>query len=244
MPRPSRIVQLLALALLLPWMPARAAELRLRVGFGNHLPRITTPANAVTRRINASLVAADQGFDTVAANCRATTPNPQATRKVVVTARGPALLALVTRDETNCGGAYPNTGTMALVFDLASGRFVDWTRLLPKGATPARDNEAGTDVTLGTIAWEPLRQAYLERYRAAPALAAAVGRDNIGACADAVADDRDFILWPDTRAHALVAQPVGLPHAAAGCEVPVALDAAALKGLGLTPAAITTITGL
>lgn len=233
---PSLAHLLLALALFLPWTAARADGLRLRAGLGNHLPRITSPMNAATRRINSSLGLADRAFDDVAANCD---PHPDVSRKVAVTARGPALLAFVTTDETYCGGAYPNTGTLALVFDLKSGRFVDWTRLLPTGAVAARADEAGTDAVLGVIAWEPLRRAYLARYRAAPA----VGRDNIETCASAVAADKDFILWPDTRARALMAQPVGLPHVAAGCEAPVALDAAALKALGLAPATITTITG-
>lgn len=231
---------LVVLALLLPWTAAWADGLTLRPGFGSHLPRITAPVNAATRRINAALGSADSAFDEVAANCQ---PHPDVSRKIAVTARGPALLAIVTTDETYCGGAYPNIGTLALVFDLKSGRFVDWTRLLPTGAVATRADEAGTDAVLGVIAWAPLRRAYLARYRAAPAVAAAVGRDNIETCAGAVAADNDFILWPDTRARALMAQPVGLPHVAAGCEVPVALDATALKALGLAPAAIAAITG-
>lgn len=243
MPRTSLARLLLALVVLSPWASARAAELQLRVGFANQLPRVVAPDNAATRRINAALAAGDRAFEAMTASCRAASPHPYAKRKVKVTARGPALLAFVTEDQTDCGGVYPNTGTLALVFDLASGRFVDWTRWLPTGAVASRQEEAGTDFTLGTIAWPPLKTAYLARYRTTPALAAAVGRDNIETCAGVVTDDNDFILWPNSHARALVAQPVGLPHAAAACEVPVAFDAAALKALGLTPAAITAITG-
>ncbi|HEX7391171.1 MAG TPA: hypothetical protein VF286_13755 [Acidiphilium sp.] len=234
---------LLALALLLPWTAAQADNATLRAGANNHLPRIATPANAATHRINRALASADRAFAGFADTCHAADRNAFVRRKVAITARGPAMVSLVATDATDCGGAYPNTGTLALVFDLRSGRFVDWTRLLPAGATATRADEAGTDAVLGVIVWEPLRRAYLARYRATPAVAAAVGHDNIETCAGAVAGDKDFILWPDTGAHALMAQPVGLPHVAAGCEVPVALDATALKTLGLTPGAIAAITG-
>lgn len=242
-PRPDLAALLAMLLLALAWSPARAENARLHAGAANHLPRIAAPANAATGRINAALAAADQAFESAAANCRASDAHAEARRKVAVTARGPALFSVVATDVTTCGGAYPNTGTLALVFDLASGQFVDWTHLLPPGAKGTRNGEAGTDAVLGTIAWAPLRRVYLHRYRAAPALVAAVGRDNTGTCAGAVAGDHDFILWPDTAAHALMAQPVGLPHVAAGCEVPVALDAGALKALGLAPVAIAAITG-
>lgn len=93
------------------------------------------PASAV---INGALSAADARVRAAAADCTAGLAGSNAgpdrhawTRRVTVGMRGPRYLALITADDADCGGVYPNADRFALVYDLRTGHPPDWSRLLP-----------------------------------------------------------------------------------------------------------------
>lgn len=96
--------------------------------------------------------------------------------------RGPDLLSLVLHDQVNCASAYPDSGTLALVFDLATGAPVNWMRL---------------------------HAADMARYPAS--LRAAKVTRHIALCTEAVRGDTSFQLWPDAAAHALAPSPPACP---------------------------------
>ena len=75
-------------------------------------------------------------------------------RTVAVTMRGPRYLSLLAYDDWYCGGAYPDTDQMALVFNLATGAPPDWKALFPAGFVESSGAGPGgneVDAGLGRI---------------------------------------------------------------------------------------------
>ena len=92
-------------------------------------------------------------------------------RKVSVTMQGPRYVSFVASDDYYCGGAYPDTSTVALVFDLNTGGSVDWTKLLPELAQRTGADTAGDgSTTLGTVSSDRLSDLYKDLAKAAAAI--------------------------------------------------------------------------
>jgi hypothetical protein len=195
------------------------------------LPRIAAPVTPAAAKINAALDRMDRRWVAFAHGCHDDESAPSsdaAGRSVEVTARGPAYLSLVIRYDYSCGGAHPDGGTIALVYDLETGRPVDWLKLLPAGLKARADlDTAGEGSSIGRVSSPALHALYLQAVKADKAADQAD-------CADVLADPAlPFQLWPDARAHGLVLEPAGLPHAVAACANTEAVPSATLRRLGL-----------
>jgi hypothetical protein len=96
------------------------------------LPRLLsgTPP-AVIKTINATLAQVDAQALRDARDCLRI-KGSDCGRGVSTTMQGPAFLSLVANQSFSCAGAaHPDSETQALVYDLTTGKFVDWEKLLP-----------------------------------------------------------------------------------------------------------------
>ena len=100
-------------------------------------PRIAAPTDDAQRRINRALDRLDAKVRDAARQCLAGGPAHPGdwARQIDVPMRGPEFVSYVVSDDVDCGGAHPNTGHSAIVYDLRSGSPVDWTALLPRALT-------------------------------------------------------------------------------------------------------------
>jgi hypothetical protein len=140
---------------------------------------------------------------------------------------GPGVLSLVARDDYYCpGAAHPDSGALALVYDLGTGRPVDLVNLLPGLKLASALDTASDGSKIGTIASKELTALYRK-----------AAKPDLEADCKAVLDDQDltFIAWPDAKAKGLVIEPAGLIHAIAACGVAVTLDVETLKASGASP---------
>ncbi|MGH7068259.1 MAG: hypothetical protein ACREEU_10805 [Acetobacteraceae bacterium] len=88
-------------------------------------PRVVAaPGNAAAARINRALAQADR---------RPSCGDQKGTwnREIIAMMRGPRFLSLFASDDWYCGGPYPGTDQVALVFDLATGAPIAWKKILP-----------------------------------------------------------------------------------------------------------------
>lgn len=197
------------------------------------LPRGTISA-AVANRINGALRRLDARGLAAAAECRADAreaSRPQAggwQRKVEVTMAGPRYFSVTVSDSSYCGGPYPNDDLQsAFVYDVETGRPVDWLSLFPVGAK-ALDGSALDGTATGLVTWRELS-------RRAAAQATRSCRDMFGERA------LGFAVRLDGRSGALVARPADLPHAIQACARDVRLDVPALRRLGFDPRLIAAL---
>lgn len=214
-------------------------------------PRLSSDAPQAGR-INQALAAADARARGAARACReeaAGSPRGAAaggrqvqgwTRRITVAMRGPRYLALVTDDDADCGGLYPNAGRVALVYDLRTGNPPDWSRLLPRSLAGTASVETAMDGTpMGMVGSDALKSLYLMAARAA-----AVKVDP--GCEEALQQlAGPFTLWPDMgrggKPGGLVLLPGPLPHASAACGVPALIAVATLRQLGVQPGLLDAI---
>lgn len=190
-------------------------------------PRLVAGAEpANVERINKVLARGDGGVRKAAREClRAGRKRADWERKVSVTMQGPRYVSFVASDDYFCGGAHPDASSMALVFDLTTGRLVDWAKLLPELARRKGTDTAADGSTLGTVSSDRLSDLYRD---------AAKRGGGDPECVDALKDtELNFILWPDATADGLAVQPAGLPHVIAACgpSRPILVDT--LKSLGV-----------
>jgi len=142
-------------------------------------------------------------------------------RKVQVTMNGPRFLSLVATDEAFCGGAHPNSGQMALVFDMTTGAPVNWLALVAKSAGASTYSDTVVDgSTAGALILPALQKMNL----------AAANGD----CKDAFQDPQSFLLWPDAASGTLVAMPFDLPFATQACANPIKLTIDQARKLGFS----------
>jgi hypothetical protein len=193
-------------------------------------PRLAA-AGPVADRINAGLAAADARAVKAMRECRNDAPRGSWTRTVDVTMRGPQFVSLVAHDGADCGGAYPNQPIVPLVYDLATGRPVDWTRLFPRTVSGEATTMTGGDGTvLGVLASRTLSSRYL------------FGLKLEGACGSAFDDaDPPFMLWPDARAGGLVPYQEAPPHGVRACGGTVTIPVDKLIGFGTSARLIDAI---
>lgn len=190
-------------------------------------PRLVAGADpAVVERINKALARGDERARSAATDCVRQGRNHGAwSRKVSVTMRGPRYLSFVAADDWFCGGAYPDTGTVALVFDLSTGKPVDWAQLLPELVQHTGTDTAGDGSTLGTVSSDRLSELYRD---------AAKRGESDPECADALKEtELNFLLWPDAKLDGLILQPAGLIHAIAACGPARPIASETLKSLGV-----------
>jgi hypothetical protein len=191
-------------------------------------PRLAGSEPAI-QKINKGLEQGDRRAKKAAKDCRDQGKDRSDwTRKVEVTMRGPDFVSYVASDDFFCGGANPDTDTLALVYDLATGIPVDWTKLLPASAeVSAATATAGDGTVLGTVASPKLKELYLKNLHITDV-------DDPHQCDDVLKDaDLSFILWPDVKADGLVLAQMDLPHVAAACGPPATVPMAALRELGV-----------
>lgn len=140
-------------------------------------------------------------------------------RGVEVTMKGPRYLSLMAEEEYNCGGPHPDQGLiLPLVYDLTTGRPVDWIKLLPHGARAAL-NEAVDGTRVGVVEWPWLQRRAM--------------READGDCKESFSYGKtDFALWLDGKAGTVMAQPFEVPHTLIVCTGPVAITVAEARTLG------------
>ncbi len=69
-------------------------------------------------------------------------------RKVEVTMTGPRFLSIVATDDfIFCGGAYPDSDRISMVFDMSTGDPVNWTAMIAKAADASSITGSGYDGT-------------------------------------------------------------------------------------------------
>lgn len=193
-------------------------------------PRVVaSPGDAAAARINRALAQADR---------RPGCGDQKGTwnRTVAVTMRGPRTLSLLASDDWYCGGAYPDTNQVALVFDLKTGAPIAWKKILPPALVEqAAPDPGGTEADPVMVTSPALWAIY------AKAAALGAGKE----CADVLKDPAglgtSLMLWPDAGADGLAVQPADFPHAVKACGPPVTLAVPELRKLGVTPAFIAEI---
>jgi hypothetical protein len=193
------------------------------------LPRIASPITPATTRINAALAKEDSIWRAFLRDCRNQAGKDfDMERSNQVAMRGPDYVAVTIGYSYDCGGAHPDGGAIALVYDLNTGRPVNWAQLLPKGLVDSSSTDsAGDGTTIGLIASKTLQKIYV---REALAHADAETRKD---CADTLTQDGlTFQVWPDAKADGLMLQP-NLPHVVMACGDPQIISIQALKSLGV-----------
>jgi hypothetical protein len=147
-------------------------------------------------------------------------------RNVEVTLKSARFISFLAHDDFYCGGPYPDTSILALVYDLQTGAPVDWKRLIPGVSEQSNKAEAADEAPLRTISSPALLALFNEA-------SARSGGDPD--CKDALAADSDeptqLLVWPDANTKGLAIAIPGLPHAASVCGAPVTIPADKLKAM-------------
>lgn len=204
------------------------------------LPQIADPADDAERRINAALKRLDINVMKASAQCK----GGDWQRSVDAPMTGPGFLSLTITDSYNCEGtAHPDAGTMSIVYDLTTGRPVDWTHLLPPsltGTVALEEQADGTKVV--TLASKRLFDLYMAGYRAGEAPSA-----DLDACKQAFVESTSggppaMMVWLDAKGGGLAVQ-VELEHAEAACVEPVVISAAVLRTEGAQSALLKAFAG-
>jgi hypothetical protein len=199
-------------------------------------PRLQSGAPAdVISRVNKALDADESRLRETRKECLAQAEgHGDWSRTIAVTMAGPDFLGLVARDQYFCGGAHPDGGALALVFDLRAGRPVDLVKLLPGLKLKGGLDASADGAHVGTIASPELTALYrkaIEPHLDAECKDALIGQDLI------------FIAWPDAKAGGLVVEPENLPHVIAACGEGATIDAETLKAAQAAPQLVEALRG-
>jgi hypothetical protein len=185
-------------------------------------PRLAGGGTAIAR-INAALDRADARALKAAQQCVATGPGKSDwTRNIDVTMAGPRFVAFISHDDTYCGGPHPDSSTVVLVYDLATGRPVDWTKLIPVslGGKPGT-TESADGTVLGTLSSPGLKALYIRQMKPD------------ADCRDVLDDAHfNFMFWPDAQTNGLVMDQDDLAHASQACGGSVTLSTDMLRKMG------------
>jgi hypothetical protein len=202
------------------------------------LPRIVSPKTAATDRINADLARADAQWREDAVWCRKNATSPKdvyLARGFTVTMRGPGFFALSVSDESDCGGAHPNNDVTARVYDLDSGRRVDWLKLFPASARMKRPYDDASEELAGMFTSPVLQAVYLKTartYRPGKEWADCDYLEQPG---------RVFDLMPNAESGGLDMEPADLPRVIMACGDSVTISPTELRRLGADPRLIGSI---
>lgn len=203
-------------------------------------PLIVSPGTPAAKRVNESLTRLNRRLVQSLHDCDV---NYQSWLKVVngqnqisadwsrtieVTMEGPRFLSMVASDETFCGGAHPNGGVMAMVFDMTSGAPVNWTKLVVKSVGASEYADTVSDgSTVGALVLPALQKMNI----------AAADAD----CKDAFQNPQSFVMWPDAKHETLVAQPFNLPRVVQACANKIDLTMDQARKLGFDESLLTAI---
>jgi hypothetical protein len=190
-------------------------------------PRLPADSPAA-RRIDQALDRADAWLRDAVKDCLADDSDPsnaEWTRQVVVTMRGPRYLGLLAHDELNCGGPYPDTGTLVLTYDLATGSPMNWAQLLPAAMVQAvGKDDASEGAVTSTLQSHALVDIYVK------GLDQPIDPD----CRDVVSNpELSLVLWPDAKEDGVAVMPSSLPHVVAACGPDITIPTATLRQLGV-----------
>ena len=205
------------------------------------MPRIAEPRDDAERKINVAIARLDSTVRKAAAECRNEGRGRSWwERNVAVPMRGPRFIAYAITDNAFCGGAHPSVGTMAIVYDLATGSPVDWTALLPPSLTGTVALSTEMDGTkMVTLKSKRLHALYLERYRPKGSEPKADAPDD--ECRDAVARvEPAMTVWPDANAGGLALR-FAVAYAVQACVDDVVIPAATLRAEGAKPVLLEAI---
>ena len=224
-----RLHILVCLAALTAGSTAFAGSLQLQAvppfSKGNaRLPKIVSPTTPATARINAGFAALDKRWAGFMKDCP---KDGETGRAANVTMNGPQFFSVVVNEEEDCGGAHPDSSTLALVYDLSTGKPVDWKTLLgPKAALTTSVDSVADGARAGYFASAPLQALYLKSLKAT-----IHDKQWWGDCGDVFGDPLTFLAWPDAKKHALVLQPE-LAHVVQACAEEGTISADELRKLG------------
>ena len=195
------------------------------------LPKIAAPVTPATAKINAALARIDARWIKASRDClgHAKPQDAEMTRSVETPMLGPRYLTIVAHDSASCAeAAYPQAWTLALVYDLDTGRPVNWEKLLGTLVDSAVIDSAGDGTPIGVITSNTLHDLYVK---------AVAPRQDPGMrvqCANILEDETmQFQVWPDAAKGGLVLQPSSLPHAVAACGDAAVIPLAKLRRLGV-----------
>jgi len=191
-------------------------------------PRIVAPADEAEQRINAAVAQLDARLVKAVAECKKNGgKDAEWSRTIEVTMRGPRYLSYSITDNASCGGAHPEIGDTAIVYDLTTGAPVDWSKLLPPqlvGVVALDQTMDGTKMV--TLQSKRLYELYMQQYRQG---SRADDKDCIEAMQEAGADG------PPAMTPYLDAKTGGLglvfdvAHAVEACADPLVLPLGALR---------------
>ncbi len=206
-------------------------------------PKIARPGDPAQSRIDEALARLDAALPRAIHECRTMSGGPAAadaywTRTITVTMAGPRFLSFMIVDDAFCGGAHPNTADWGVVYDLTTGRPVDWTRVLPPSLTGKVTLEEGMDnVRTVRLASPRLHALYLAGY-------GATDQGSNSDCRDAVTQTPDTpppsSVWLDAAKGGLAVQ-FDVAHVAQACALPVVIPLATLKAEGASPELIAAL---
>jgi hypothetical protein len=205
------------------------------------MPQIADPADDAERRINAAVKRLDVSVGKAARACK----GGDWERSIDVPMRGPGFLSFAVTDSWMCeGAAHPDSATFSIVYDLVTGRPVDWTHLLPASLTGHVALEEQADGTkIVTLASKRLFELYMAGYGARQAPSGDL--DECKQALQGVATDGPpgMMVWLDAKGHGLAVEVVDLPRVVAACEEPVVIPAAVLRTEGAQPALLKALDG-
>ena len=242
MPSPLMSV---VLAALVAGAPAGPLALRQPPAVGGvaAFPEIAAPTTPEQRRINSALARLDQRARAAARDCLSGARGQgEWSRQIDVTMRGPEFLSFEVTDDIDCGGAHPNQGHFAIVYDLASGAPVDWKQLLPPALTGKLDLMTGADgVKTVTLQSSRLSQLYVKGYDRGPQDDSQDAKDCRDAVTQAIADGPiPMSAWLDATEGGLALQ-FDLGHAEEACADAVTAPTAVLKREGASARLVTAL---
>ena len=197
------------------------------------MPQIVSPVDDAERRINAALKRLDASVSKAAKDCT----GDGWERSVQAPMAGPGFLSLTVTDSVFCeGNAHPDSGTFSIVYDLASGKPVDWAQLLPASLTGKQSlEEQGDGTKIVLLASARLFELYMAGYRAGEPPS-----DDLEECRESLRDTASdgppgMMVWLDAKQGGLVVL-VSLAHVVQACEEEVVIPAAVLQKEGARPA--------
>lgn len=190
----------------------------------------------IAAKINAALAHDEAAAKAAAADCvsqlKETQPSLKAEdladawqRSVDVTMRGPRLLSYTMGTSYSCGGAYPEIArSSSIVYDLTTGKPVNWLRMLRRGTKGVRG-----DLGDGSVAgWLQIPSLQKKAHRDADADCKEVFDSSFG-------EKVSFEAYPDAREGALVLNTPDIMHARRECETAFSLKETELRNFGAPP---------
>ena len=193
-------------------------------------PRLVGESSAI-RAINADLDAIDAASRENAAACE----GGGYSRTITQPMTGPGYVSYWISDDYECGGPYPSTGQIAVTYDLATGRRVDWTKAMPAWGLSADSLE---DMPAGSVAI--LHSAAMADWYSRKMLAS-TDQEWLADCREVFTPEAlnggGFKVWADAG-NAGVSVAPELPHVVQACGEQASLSADDMRAAGVVPAMI------